>query len=208
MRGCGETLGWELRELGVEEFGYAVEVGAADGLMLSQTVDLEDRGWQVLCIEPNPLTWGDLCRNRKLCMPYACSSENRELVEFHSFKSETEAGIEHYTAGSGLTYDYEVLDRVGGKHVRKAEHQVFRIPVRTLDYCLNAAGFLNLDVVIIDTEGHDMEVLKGFSIDHWKPTVVCIENWAEDESFRDWFRQHGYQRSTIQGYNEFYVRMT
>lgn len=193
------------RSMTVPAFGYAVEVGAADGLELSNTVDLEDQGWTVLCIEPNPIYWPALCRNRKLCMPYACSSRNAEFVEFTSLGALRSDGEMTYTAGSGLDVDIARVSKHSGGDYTKAEREVFHIPQRTLDWCLSVAAFPRVDVVSIDTEGHDLEVLKGFDIVRWAPQFVCIENWDADDAFELWFTDRGYKKQGRDGVNEYYV---
>lgn len=193
------------RKLIAPAFGYAVEVGAADGLELSNTVDLEDQGWAVLCIEPNPIYWPALCRSRKLCMPYACSSTNAEFVEFTSLGALRSDGEMTYTAGSGLNPDLDVVTKHSGGDARKSKREVFRVPQRTLDWCLEVAGFPRVDVVSIDTEGHDLEVLKGFSIDRWKPQFVSVENWENDDAFVRWFADRGYERQGRVEVNDYYV---
>jgi len=50
-----------------------------------------------------------------------------------------------------------------------------------------------LDFVSIDVELHEPEVLRGFSIERWKPRLICIEAHGEVRQFEiDYFMQHGY----------------
>lgn len=197
-----KLVGTGLREI---QNGYACEVGAADGNVMSQTRDLEDLGWAVLCIEPNPLYWGTLSRARKLAMPYACGAGNRELVEFHSFEHIDETVGMNYMAGSGLRYDFDVLDGVGGAHCRTAPHETFRVPMRTLDWCLEQAAFPRLDALSIDAEGYEDEILKGFDVQHWKPRLISIENWGAKMATVNWFSDRGYVRCAREGVNDYYI---
>ena len=48
------------------------------------------------------------------------------------------------------------------------------VPTRTLDALLNEAGFPRIDFITIDVEGHEMEVLRGFSLEkHRPPSGAC-----------------------------------
>jgi hypothetical protein len=49
-----------------QSFGYAIEVGGADGINGSPTKCLEDKGWKTLLIEPNR----ELVREAKKHRPY------------------------------------------------------------------------------------------------------------------------------------------
>lgn len=204
----GERVDDGLTMLGMEAppFGYAVEVGAADGFAQSVTADLEYEGWTVLCIEPNPNYWPALCRNRKLPMPYAVSSTNRELVKFTSLRTHNpHTDEDDFTAGSGLEFSMERLKLHSPGDFSKSTEEVFRVPQRTLDWCLAAAGFPRVDVVSIDTEGHDLEVLKGFDILRWKPQFVGVENWDDDPAYVRWFAERGYERQRRVAVNDYYT---
>jgi hypothetical protein len=65
-----------------------------------------------------------------------------------------------------------------------------KVPIRQtkvacdkLDRILFASGIKNIDFIIIDVEGHELNVLNGFSISKWNPYIVIIED-ATDISLR------------------------
>jgi hypothetical protein len=51
-----------------------------------------------------------------------------------------------------------------------------KVRVRTLDRLLEEAGFPRLDLLTIDVEGYEDEVLKGFTIERWKPQFIVVED--------------------------------
>jgi FkbM family methyltransferase len=145
---------------GLPEFGYACDVGANDGTFNSNTLLLEERGWLVLCVEPNPLleSAGRSCR--KLWRQVACGAKDEESKELivvggHPYASST--GLELRYAGSSSTCRLSVK-------------------VRTLDRLLEESGFPRLDVLTIDVEGYEGEVLQGFSVERWKPSIILVED--------------------------------
>lgn len=176
--------------------GYAVDVGACDGRSLSNTLHLEERGWDVLCIEPNPAYRRALRKNRKRTMHVACGK--REGVQTFT---EYKIGPRNFEAFSALKPDKAMVRAARAKPNRK-----FKVQVRTLNACLVAAKFPRLDVVSIDVEGGEADVLAGFDIDLWRPKVVVIEDWMGPR-YRRWFCSKGYYALKRLGPNEIFVRV-
>ena len=56
--------------------GACIEVGAANGIKGSNTLYFEERGWEVLCLEPNILHKESLEKHRKLVRYFACSDKD------------------------------------------------------------------------------------------------------------------------------------
>lgn len=153
-------------------FGYAVDVGASDGLFLSNSKVLEDKGWIVLCVEPNPDLVEPGRRNRKLWVEAACGRHNQNFNEF------TIVGRYPYASVSGFHVDEAdpCLFPQGwyGKSVRTVNVRMI-----TLDFLLENSGFPRLDFLTIDTEGHELEVLAGLDLHRWKPQLIVAEAWTE-----------------------------
>lgn len=194
------------RYLNVNAVGYACDVGAADGLEGSNTKFLEDLGWSVLCIEPNPALAKRCARNRVRTVAVACG-DSRRTSTFHvrSF------GGGNMTAGSSLNPDPAVMDdpRIGsGVSLRQlgAVEWSIEVPVVPLDDVLEENLFHRLDFMSIDTEGTEAEVFRGFSISRWVPKLVVVESWAEDEPHRAYFESAGYRRVERLAVNDFYLR--
>ena len=155
-----------------EEFtGYAVEVGAFDGIFQSTTKGLEDRGWKVLLVEPMPKAFSALIKNRdkKYCLQYALGSENEDNVVFEIYDTENSGA-----SFSRLLGNDEVLDALDPE--RLVEKTEILVSKRTLDFCLDEVNFQGVDLVSIDVEGGEVNVLKGFDLTKWNPKILIIEN--------------------------------
>ena len=65
---------------------FFVEVGAADGLTMSNTMWLEQLGWRGVCIEASPSAVGALRRNRPNClvMDAVVGARSGEVLQTHS----------------------------------------------------------------------------------------------------------------------------
>lgn len=184
---------------------YGVEVGAADGVGSSPTKRLEELGWFVLCIEPNLNLFKECSLHRKHCMNYAVGSENKDDVEFTIFHLPGN----NQTAISSLKPDQRLIDhhdKIGFFSTR----QIQNINVRTLDFCINEwsstiGNIPKLDFLSIDTEGTEMDVLSGFDILKWKPTLIEIENNYEDDVYRNAIIEKGYEFVKRMGVNDFFL---
>jgi len=156
--------------LGYKTNGVYVEVGAFDGLSWTNTVCFATAGWQGLLVEPQEYLYNQCVKNYKnfpnvIVENCGCGAENKELTL--------------YGSGSLATTDFETVK----KYRQEAWSAPFfpeplpekKIPVFTLDHLLNKHKIDNFDVLVIDTEGTELDVLYGFSIAKYKPTIAIIE---------------------------------
>lgn len=143
------------------DFGYALEIGASNGKTGSNCKAFEDCGWVVLCVEPNPLLEGEGRACRKLWRQVACGAEDMESHELLVFDPYPYGSI------SGLEKRYPWGDSPSHK---------FQVAVRRADRLLEEVGFPRVDLLTIDCEGYEKEVLSGFDIERWKPTIIVTED--------------------------------
>ena len=180
--------------------GNTIEVGATGGIRWSNTYYFEQMGWLCLCIEPNPYYLKSLAKNRQHVLPYACGAENRNNVQFTvvTLKGDNQSAV------SSLNVDKRLLDK--HKHLIHHQHTI-QIKVRTLDTCIAEFNrFETLDFVSVDTEGTELEVLKGFDIARWTPKLLVIENNYKDSAVEKYLLKFGYQLHTRHYKNDFYYR--
>lgn len=149
-------------------FGYAVDVGANDGIFHSNTKHFEDKGWIVMCIEPNPRLEDAGRKNRKLWRRIACGrnrEDNREFTIVGQYPHASFSGmhINEYPPAQGTVISGETIS----------------VRVETLDSILESSGFPRLDLLSIDAEGHEVEILKGINLNVWKPKIIVAEAWSE-----------------------------
>jgi hypothetical protein len=78
---------------------------------------------------------------------------------------------------------------------------------KTLDQILRECDFPAVDYITIDVEGHEMEVLKGFSLDVYKPRVVIIEDNSKcsDYTVKHYMQMKGYVHFRRTGVNDWYA---
>ena len=90
-----------------QSFGYAIEVGGADGLNGSPTKCLEDKGWKTLLIEPNPQLFTEAKRNR----PYVFNCAAGEVCEDNVGMTIYTLNGGNETAVSGLNPNTKLIEQ-------------------------------------------------------------------------------------------------
>lgn len=177
--------------------GSAVDVGATDGRAINNTLHFEERGWEVLCIEANPAYEKALRANRKNVMRVACGVQNGE-TDFHVVVTEGNemSRLSGICVDEQLAAQFPILDR-----------KVIRVPVRTLDSCLEEWEFQSVDLVSVDTEGTELDVLRGLDLPRWHPLVIVVENNWETDDIRRYLTPFGYVLHTRHEVNDFYKRV-
>jgi FkbM family methyltransferase len=161
--------------------GTFVEAGAHDGLTQSNTVLLErTRGWRGLLIEPIP-EQAERCRaNRPEAAVEQCALVGdarrgatvrmrygglMSLVE--GAMGAPEADAAHVADGlerQGLASTYEV-----------------DVPARTLSSVLDAHGFEDVDLLVLDVEGAEADALRGLDLTRHRPAHLLVEARFRDD---------------------------
>jgi len=193
--------------------GYFIEIGAYDGVTLSNTYFLEQMGWTGLLVEPIPA----LAR-------HAATQRPRSRVIQAAISRRGSHGAAKFTVADNVpVLSYLNADEA---HVARCIREGARlkeidVPVTSLDELLRSErrnappdrspwvpnqGW-QIDLVSIDTEGCEMDVLDGFSLERFRPLVLLIENDKPSGSaIEPYLRQRGYRKFHRQKINDFYAR--
>jgi len=150
---------WVQSTLNDKRDGFFIELGATDGVSLSNTFFFEkERGWNGICIEPNPAYHLELVKNRKsrICLHCVSDKDNNE-IEF-SVCGPASGAVS--TAGPFTNSD-----------------QIIKVKTKTMKTILedyNAPKII--DYLSLDVEGHEYEVLKNFPFDEYKIRCLTVEH--------------------------------
>ena len=179
--------------------GFFVEVGAYDGIILSNTYHFEkERGWSGILVEPD-VKKAELCReNRANSRIFECAavgSNNIKEVSFHQVD-----GGEVYSTINLIDSHRQRIEEYGLAH-----HEV-KVRAMTLDKILAESQARRIDFVSIDVEEAEFEVLNGFDIKKWKPAIVFVESNSSERKpeIRDYFVRNGYVYFHSIVVNDFY----
>jgi FkbM family methyltransferase len=181
---------------GDRELGYCVEVGANDGVTGSASYVFEKHGWRCLLVEPIPARVEEIRRNRD-CLVAGCAASSREGQATFIVAE----GVDQISTLDLTTERVDWIVRAGGT--------VTEIVVRlaTLDSLLEEAGFPEIQFITIDVEGHELDVLEGFSLERHQPRIVIVEDNSVDGDPRvaRHMSDHGYVHFRRTGVNEWYA---
>ena len=189
---------------------FLVQVGADDGKMNDPVSALvRSQGWRALLIEPVPEFFAALQETYSSVagiefVNAACAS-SAALLPFWQVRNLNE--MPHAWMRGLSTCKREVIR----KHFSsESEFEKFVIQVEVnvskLDDILAARGIEKVDVLVVDTEGYDLEVLKGFDAASYRPELIIAEHHhlSPDERLEMRARLHdaGYLR--VVGYFDTY----
>jgi len=193
--------------------GYFIEVGAFDGVTLSNTYFLEQMGWRGVLVEAM----------RPMC-ERAAAARPRSRVVHAAVGKRGSSGTTKFTVAENVP----VLSfmQADADHVERCKREGARlvdieVPLTTLDDILKSerngtadgAGpwqskrGWSIDLVSIDVEGGELDVLDGFSLDRFKPSVLVLENdRPAGAAIEPYLNERGYRKFHRQTINDFYVR--
>jgi FkbM family methyltransferase len=220
--GQGDTWGYEFKETHDGPMTYAVDVldhwleqqfpsgykgwmadvGAYDGITGSNSFYLEELGWTCLCVEPNGHMLNELKLRRPLVEHCACSDhEGTEVLHVHDDNPPSFTSLR-----DNRTVD-QTDPRFGSHNFGfGANWSTQEVRVRTLDDLLQSHGFPQLDVLSVDTEGTELDVLKGCDLDRWRPQVIVCEAWDHVSPIIPYLHDRHYRFIDRRGVNNLFLR--
>jgi FkbM family methyltransferase len=182
----------------VQEFfggrtGFLVEVGANEPEIWSQTIPLDLLGWNGVLFEPQPDLAVALRRTRKAqVFAVACSSPENSGRSM-PLKLAGPAGIFSSLNTRLPTATAQIAGTIS-------------VPVRSLDDILvEARAPREFDFLSIDVEGHEIEVLRGFDFQKWRPRLILIEDIVLDRRLHEFLTSRGYAWMRRTGIIAWYV---
>jgi FkbM family methyltransferase len=154
-----------------KENGFFLEIGASDGIILSNTYLLETQyKWKGICCEPIPNNFKKLVKNRSksICYDKAVYNSSGLTVNFD------------------IANNYDLLSGISDhidSHKSSVDANKTIIQVQTislLDLLNNANAPLFIEYMSLDTEGSEFEILKNFDFEKYTFGLIDVEhNYCE-----------------------------
>lgn len=174
-----------------------VDIGANDGICGSNSRKLLEQGWYGLLVEPLPAVFAELKTNSS-ALPHvtlaqlACSDRNGtaslrigkdgELGQMSSLSTDPVIG-ENLAAGTTEVRTLTLGDLLSAHKIPE-----------------------DFGVLLIDTEGWDLEVLKGMERTKHRPRIIVTEDFGPtNEAKYSLLRQHGYRHAGTCESDSFWV---
>lgn len=150
-----------------KEDGFFIELGASDGIELSNTYLLETKyKWKGICCEPIPSRFEKLVKNRpnSICYNEAAYNQSGLTLTFDI--------ANNYDLLSGISKHIDVLKSRVNKN--KTSIQVQTISLLDILDKANAPSFI--EYMSLDTEGTELEILKNFNFEKYTFGLIDVEH--------------------------------
>lgn len=182
--------------------GYFVDVGAHDGMKMSNTYLLEYKyDWGGVCVEPDPSVFERLTRlrNKSKSKLFCCAVYDGTVSEIEFSRSKSSDGLLSGIAETMGEYKEKVA----------AEGEKIKVQSRTLSSILDEAGSPSvMDYLSLDTEGSELAILKGFDFAKYKFRFVSVEHNFEQPKrtlIRNLLEKNGYIYVVQMAWDDFYI---
>lgn len=172
-----------------KEHGVFIDIGAHDGISYSNSYYFErNLKWNGICIEPNPIVFEKLKRNRICKTINGCIYKWNGSVDFLVVKGPAEmlSGIfSEYDKKHLRRINLEIKQRGGSKEIKKIKSFI-------LDDLLSENNIGDVDLLTIDTEGSELNILKTIDFSKRRFSVICVENNYNDGSVEAFLKSQGF----------------
>lgn len=180
--------------------GTCVEVGAYNGIYLSNTYYFEKKGWTSLCIEPIKSAYNECVQHRKLsynCCIAENDSNDKPFTIYHLPHN-------NLCAISSLEPDNRLID----SHSHLIQNTTTEyVKVRSLTSLLDELNYpKNIDFISIDTENTELDVLKGIDFNKYNIKILVVENNYNEPFCEDYLKQYGYKKINRIAVNDFFIK--
>lgn len=177
---------WVASETNDKEDGFFVEVGACDGVGLSNTYLLEQMGWSGILAEPNP-DMAEPVRSRRrapLCTLPVGKTTGEEVTML-------------FIPGAPELSTMQQFEHVDRHAPARADHiKVSQKTISLNDLLAHYQAPRTIDFISIDTEGSEPDILAGFDFDRHDVRLFAIEHnfTSAQQQIDKLMTMRGYQR--------------
>lgn len=169
--------------------GTLLDIGANDGATFSMSLDLIERGWSGVLVEPSPVTFPKLV---------ALHAGNPRVIQVNAAITTHDGPLTLWDSGTHLgqgdtsllsTTVPSEMDRWKKSGERFTPTHVDGITFKTL---LARTGIAHFDFISIDAEGADWDILQQMDLDRLGCRCLCVEtNNVENDKFVRYCAQYG-----------------
>lgn len=152
--------------------GTFLDLGAYDGIELSNTRALMEFGWAGMCFEPHPEIYKRLKQN----------CEQFPFVFVYDFAVGISNGT--FKLNANDTYYSTLIDNEKDRWSNQYQFTEIECNVVDFETLLKASPFPKFDFISIDCEGLDFAILTQINLDDVKCNMICVEtNGLETQKY-------------------------
>ena len=159
--------------------GTFIEIGANDGINCGVCLPLADVGWTGHCFEPDPGSFKKCVDNHKM---------NEKVSCYNIAVSDKNEQVKLRLAGMGSTTSdeyFETAKNISWSGLRTNTQTIIVEAVSLNDICeKHINNQKEFEVLSIDVEGSELEILKAFDFEKWRPKIIFIELTDEHPDFQ------------------------
>jgi len=182
--------------------GFFLDIGAHDGVSLSNSWFFEKhRGWNGICVEPNPSVYGQLTKNRSCQTVNGCITQQAGFVRFAKV-----TGSAEMLSGIAADYDQRHRERIQ-REVKADAGEVEYLSIRafSVNELLERSGVRTVDYCSIDTEGGELKILQSINFGRFYFRVLSVENNYRSKAFRRLLTAAGFELLCFASCDELYA---
>lgn len=188
--------------------GFFIDIGAHNGVDISNSYMFEKLGWKGICVEANPKTFETLKANRNCDVyNYAVYSKNigktRMAISIIDVLDTLEINLTKHHKDR-----IEAHDKMNNKITNKIDY--IEVETATFDEIMaNYPNISHIDFMSLDVEGGELEVLKGIDFTKFSFGVITIEHNHIEESknaIKNLLESNGYRLLMYNDFDFMFVR--
>lgn len=188
VKGPDEDEGRLIAEFFAGEIGVFVEAGANEPIAGSQSYRLEQNGWSGILVEPLS-EYAERLRKMRSAVVYEAAAGAPE-----------DCGKKRRLLVAGGLSTLQAMIKIGAD-----VQEVRSVLVKTLDSMLKQSQIERVDFVSVDVEGAEMDVLRGFSLQRYRPRLLLIEDDVHSRDKHHYIVARGYKLVRRTNLNNWYV---
>ena len=185
---CGQDL-LIAELLNKKREGFFIDVGANDGVTISNTMFLEkELGWHGVAIEPIPSVFEKLCANRSCDLVQGCITP---VAGTQSFLEMT--GCPNMLSTLSANRKGLIARRMKNNAQRhKSNIKEINVQCYTFNQIAERSQRTVIDFLSLDTEGGELDILKSINYSNYHIKTISVENNYFDRSVRKFLESKGF----------------
>lgn len=185
---CGQDI-FVAELLNMKRNGVFVDIGANDGITISNTAYLEkELNWSGIAIEPIPDVFEKLKSHRICTVLNACVTPQPGKAKFLEVVNGTDMLSTLAIHNHGLTA--RRLRKNAKRHNAKIMER--EVDCLTFDSIVIENNITDIDFLSVDTEGGELEILRSIDFDRNPVRAISVENNYYTGAIREYLEKEGF----------------